>query len=87
MLRRHARTLAVQLKELLLAFVDSSTELKSNNAGSKKSSNPASAISQRILDSVSVPVLEMTPRRSTASFVFVRLRTLARLTASIWLDD
>ena len=77
MLRRHARTLAGQLKELLLAYIDSLDGTKSNNAGSKKSSNPASAITERMLDSVSVPVLEMTPRRSTASFVFVRF-SLAR---------
>jgi hypothetical protein len=84
MLRRHARTLAVQLKELLLAFVDSSTELESNNAGSKKSSNPASAISQRILDSVSVPVLEMTPRRGAVprrSFLFLAWRERPAQTA------
>jgi hypothetical protein len=42
-----------------------STELKSNNAGSKKSSNPASASTERILALVSLPELEMIPRRSS----------------------
>lgn len=80
MLRRRGRALSSEFKESLLPFIDSLDGTKEQQRRVEEVEQ-SGAITDRILDSDSAPVLEMTPRRSTPSLAFVRL-SLSRISGT-----
>jgi hypothetical protein len=73
MLRRRACALRGELKELLLTFVDSLDGTKEQQRRVEEFEQSGLGYHRAILERVSVPVLEITPRRRDTSLAFMHL--------------